>query len=188
MKATKQKPTLFDVPETSTAPAQVSTAPKMPRDPIEEIVGALCDSIIVFPAHGWEHDLPKPLLDRLPLDRLVHNMLCLEGKASWDEACDCEALLYMYPRTLESPLSEQWTRIYLYLGTKVMKNMPDDIKRETLDDYDMRQLQELKRWIRKKKVETRKQKARKQKTEQQSQQPQTTKVVEAHYEQLGMEI
>jgi len=69
-----------------------------------------------------------------------------------------------------------------------MKHVPDDIKRETLDDYDMRQLQELKRWIRKKKVEARKQKARKQKTEQQSQQPQTTKVVEAHYEQLAMEI
>jgi hypothetical protein len=69
-----------------------------------------------------------------------------------------------------------------------MENMPDDIKRETLDDYDMRQLRELKRWIRKKKVEASKQKARKQKAEQQIQQPQTTKVVAAHYEQLAMEI
>jgi len=150
--------------------------------------GALCDPIIVFPAGGWEEDLPKPVLDRLPLHRLIHNMECLHGKAQWDEACDCEALLYMFPKTMESPLSEQWTRIYLYLGTKVMKNMPDDIKRETLDEYDMRQLRELKRWIRQKKVEARKQKARKQKTERQSQQLQTTMVVKAHYEQLAMEI
>jgi len=180
IKATKQNPTLFDIPaDPPTAPAQVSTAPKIPGDWIGEIVGALCDPIIVFPAHGWEHDLPQPILDRLPLHRLAHNMLCLEGKASWDEACDCEALLYMYPRTMEAPLSEQWTRIYLYLGTKVMKNMPDDIKRETLDDYDMRQLQELKRWIRKKKVEARK--LRKQGNK-------VKAVQDYKYEQLAMEI
>ena len=70
-KATKQNSTLFDIPaDPPTAPAQVSTAPKMPRDPIEEIVGTLCDPIIVFPAHGWENDLPQPVLDRLPLNRL----------------------------------------------------------------------------------------------------------------------
>ena len=171
MKATKQKPTLFDVPETSTAPAQVSTALKMPRDPIEEIVGALCDPIIVFPAHGWENDLPQPVLDRLPLDRLAHNMLCLEGKASWDEACDCEALIYLYPASLAAPMGEQWTRIYIYLGTRCYgASFPEDIKRETLDQHDMAQLRDLKRWIRKKKVEARKarkkaQKAQDQKTE-----------------------
>jgi hypothetical protein len=190
MKATKHNPTLFDIPaDTPIVPAQVSTAPKMPRDPIDEIVGALCDSIIVFPAGGWEHDLPKPLLDRLPLDRLSHNMLCLEGTASWDESCDLEALIYLYPASLAAPMGEQWTRIYLYLGTKCLgSSFPEDIKRETLDRYDMAHLRDLKRWIRQKKVEARKQKARKPKTEQQSQQLQTTKVVEAHYEQLAMEI
>ena len=119
-------------------------------------IGTLCAPIIVYPGGGWEQDLPKPLLDRLQIDRLANNMLCLKGDASWEEVCDTEALLYMYPRTMEEPLSEHWTRIYLYLGTKVMQNVPDDIKMETLNDYDMRTLIDLKRWIRQKKVATRK--------------------------------
>ena len=181
MKAPKQNPTLFDIPaDPPTTPAQVSTAPKMPGDPIDEIVGALCDSIIVFPAGGWEHDLPKPLLDRLPLDRLAHNMLCLEGTASWDEACDLEALIYLYPASLAAPMGEQWTRIYLYLGTKCLgSSFPDDIKRETLDQYDMAQLEDLKRWIRKKKLEARKLKKQGDKVK---------AVQDYKYEQLAMEI
>ena len=181
MKAPKQNPKLFDIPtDPPTTPAQVSTAPKMPGDPIDEIVGALCDSIIVFPAGGWEHDLPKPLLDRLPLDRLAHNMLCLEGKASWDEACDLEALIYLYPASLAAPMGEQWTRIYLYLGTKCLgSSFPEDIKQETLAQYDMAQLRDLKRWIRKKKVEARKLKKHGDKVK---------AVQDYKYEQLAMEI
>ena len=107
---------------------------------LEDIVGALCDPLVVYPS-GWMEDLPEDLKKRLPTDRLIHNMLCLQGKASPDEACDLEALLYMYPRTLEAPLSEQWTRIYLYLGTKVMgpNKIPEDIKQETLTEHDMRE-------------------------------------------------
>jgi len=181
MKATKQNPTLFDIPaDPPTAPAQVSTAPKMPGDPIEEIVGALCDPIIVFPAHGWEHDLPKPLLDRLPLHRLLHNMECLHGKAQWDESCDCEALIYLYPASLEAPMDHHWTNIYLYLGTRCYgPSFPEDIKRETLDQHDLAQLRDLKRWIRRKKVEARKLKRQGDKVK---------AVQDYKYEQLAMEI
>lgn len=133
----------------------------VPVDPIAEMVGALCDPLIVFPAGGWEETLPEELKKRLPLDRLLHNMLCSKGKARWDEACDLEALLYMYPLCLARPISEQWTRIYLYLGTKVMgKKIPDDIRQETLSDYDMAALRGLKQWIYKKKLQARRDRRR----------------------------
>ena len=133
----------------------------VPVDPIAEMVGAICDPLIVFPAGGWEETLPEELKKRLPLDRLLHNMLCSQGKAQWDEACDLEALLYMYPRTLAAPFSEQWTRIYIYLGTQVMgKKIPDDIRQDTLSDYDMEALRGLKQWIYKKKLQARRDRRR----------------------------
>ena len=74
-------------------------------------------------------------------------------KGDDDLATDVEALIYMYPRTLEAPLDRDWTEIYLYLGTKVMggamgKDVPEDIKIEKLTEYQERQLNDLKRWIR----------------------------------------
>ncbi len=138
----------------------------VPVDPIEEMVAALCDPLIVFPAGGWEETLPEELKKRLPLDRLLHNMMCHNGKAQWDEACDLEALLYMYPLCLARPLSEQWTRIYIYLATKVMgPKIPDEIRQETLSDYDMAQLRDLKRWIYKKRRQARRDRKRGEKAE-----------------------
>ncbi|MFQ5827096.1 MAG: hypothetical protein ACE5IA_07040 [Dehalococcoidia bacterium] len=128
----------------------------VPADPIEEMVGALTDPIIVFPGGGWEDTIPQHLKDRVPLDRLAHQMKCFNGKAQWDEAPDVEALIYMYPRTLQAPLSEQWTRIYLYLGTVCLgAKFPDDIRQESLSDYDMEELRGLKRWIYKKRRQAR---------------------------------
>ncbi len=171
-RATEQKPSLFDIPaDPPTAPAQVSTALKQQTATkrtvdgwLDDLVGALFDPIIVYPAGGWENDLPKPLLDRLQMDRLAHNMQVVSGKEPAEEVCNTEALLYMYPRTMVAPMSEQWFRIYMYLGTKVMgEAMPDDIKHDTLSDYDMSQLRDLKRWIHVKKIAARKAKAKAQK-------------------------
>lgn len=84
-------------------------------------------------------------------------MKCSKGEAEWDEATDIEALLYLYPASLCAPMGEQWSRIYLYLGTKVMGDkVPEDIKQKELSDYDMGELRDLKRWIWRKKVEARK--------------------------------
>ncbi len=137
-------------------------------DWVEEMVGALTDPIIVFPAGGWEQDLPERLKKELPLHRLAHLMRCSKGEAEWDEACDLEALLYIYPASLAAPMGEQWSRIYLYLGTKVMgQKFPDDIRQNELSQYDMGELRGLKRWIRKKVLEARKVRRRQGKAQEQ---------------------
>jgi len=149
-------------------------------DPIEEMAGALCDPIIVFPGGGWEQDLPEVLRKELPLRRLIHVKLCFDGKENWDEACDLEALLYLYPASLFAPMSEQWARIYLYLGTKCLGDrFPEDIKQETLDAYDMGELRDLKRWIQKQKVKARKERQRREKAEK-------VQVVKAECEQMKL--
>lgn len=97
---------------------------------------------------AWMDTIPKWLLDYIKIDRLVALM-----KKEYDGgATDAEALAYIMPRTMEMPLSHEWTRIYLYLGTKVMREakqfkMPKDVAVKTLSDYEERLLNGLKDWI-----------------------------------------
>jgi hypothetical protein len=165
-------------------PSPGSSKIKSGVDPIEEMAGALTDPIIVFPAGGWEQDLPQRLKNELPLRRLLHVYQCLNGKAEWDEATDIEALLYIYPASLAAPMSHDWARIYLYLGTKVMgDSFPQDIRVEALSDYEMGELRGLKRWIQKKKVEARRARRRQEKAEEKGRK---AELEPAEYEQIRL--
>ncbi len=75
------------------APTATLKPTKPPADYIDDLVGALTDPIIVYPAGGWENDLPEDLKKELPLHRLAHLMKCTKGEASPEEATDLEALL-----------------------------------------------------------------------------------------------
>jgi hypothetical protein len=65
---------------------------------------------------------------------------------------------------MEEPLSEQWMRIYTYVFTQAMKfkkvEVAEDLRCESLSEYDMRELNDLKTWIYQKRVQHRKEKAR----------------------------
>jgi hypothetical protein len=43
-------------------------------------------------------------------------------------ACDLEALIYLYPASLAAPMGEQWTRIYLYLGTVPLSQRTSNVR------------------------------------------------------------
>jgi hypothetical protein len=74
-------------------------------------------------------------------------------------ATDAEACAYLIPLTLESPLSHEWTEIYLYVSTKTCraagKDVPADIAVGKLDRQSMDELIRLKRWIYRKRREHR---------------------------------
>ena len=128
---------------------------------IENLVGTLCDSIIVYPS-PWKDDLPDWVKPQITLERLVMNMKVMhEGGVP---VGDTEVLAYIFPRTMEEPLSEQWMRIYTYVFTQAMKfkklEVPEDLRCESLNDYDMRELKDLKTWIYQKRVQHRKEKAK----------------------------
>ena len=124
----------------------------------DSLVGALTDPIIVFPG-GWGYTLPGWIKGAIQIERLVELM---KGE---DTATDAEACAYLYTASLEAPMDGDWTQIYLYVAGKVAsKNrrtqMPEDIKVDSLSDYQMGLLRELKDWIYERRVKHRREKQR----------------------------
>ncbi|GAH61417.1 unnamed protein product [marine sediment metagenome] len=123
---------------------------------ISDLVGALTDPIITWPS-PWMEDIPDRLKDRVPIERLI---MCARAQmGETPTATDVEALIYMFPRTLEATMDRDWVDIYVYLGNKVCsamgQEMPEDIRRDTLDEQQMRDLNHLKAWIYDKRIAAR---------------------------------
>ena len=125
------------------------TTEKQLEKGISDIAGVFTDPIIVYPAGGWENDIPEKVKQQVTLQRLVMCMSSFKGEEP--TGTDAEALAYMIPRTLEAPLDRDWVDIYLYLGTKFAEfnksEMPEDIRIDSLSDYQMGLLNHLKAWI-----------------------------------------
>ena len=128
---------------------------------ISEIVGALCDPIIVFPG-GWGDTLPDWLKTAITLERLIENMKVIKGEEM--TGTDAEACAYLYTASLTQPLDHDWAQIYLYIATKVYEKqrtpqsgvtMPEDIRVDKISDDQMRDLNRLKGWIYQRRVKAR---------------------------------
>ena len=130
---------------------------------IDDVVGALCDPIIVMPG-GWGEDLPDWLRKRVTLERLCENLLALKENRE-PTATDAEAACYLFTASLSAPIGSDWTQIYLYVAGGEMKDevkaeMPADIKVEALTEYQRRELKQLKYWIYQQRVKHRRDKKR----------------------------
>ena len=130
---------------------------------IDDIVGALLDPIIVM-SGGWGDDLPEWLRTRVTIERLGENIVALrEGREP--TATDAEAACYLFTASLTAPIGSDWTQIYLYVAGGEMKGaakteIPEDIRVESLTEYQWRELKQLKDWIYQRRVKHRKEKAR----------------------------
>ena len=119
---------------------------------IDNLVGALCDPIIVHRC-GWgtRDMIPEWLRNRITLDRMLELMVAhKEGREPI--GTDSEALAYLIPASMEAPMGHDWTQIYLYLATVVMdhekdKVVPNDIRVDKLDDMQQQDLLRLKLWL-----------------------------------------
>jgi len=123
--------------------------PKTVEKGISEIVGVFTDPIIVFPG-GWGDTLPEWLKSAITLERLVLNMRALKGEEM--TGTDAEACAYLYTASLTQPMGHDWTQIYLYIAGKTYTRekkaeMPEDIRVESLNDEQMRDLNRLKAWL-----------------------------------------
>ncbi len=135
--------------------------PKTVEKGISEIVGALTDPIIVFPG-GWGDSLPEWLKTSITLERLVMNMKALKGEEM--TGTDAEACAYLYTAGLTQPMDHDWGQIYLYIATQTYEKwrtkesgvaMPEDIRVESLNDDQMRDLNRLKEWLYRKRTQIR---------------------------------
>jgi len=135
---------------------------------ISDLAGAICDPVIIHRCSWGTRDMiPDWLAGQIKIDRLLE--LAVANKENRAPiGTDSEALAYMIPRSMESPMGSDWNDIYLYLATHVIEHSPDkkmevpaDIRHETISDYQMNYLlRPLKHWIYEKKTEHRKEKAR----------------------------
>lgn len=140
----------------------------MPGDEkwIDELVGVFSDPIIVMPG-GWGDTLPSWIKEAITLERLVANMEAIRTGVMM--GTDAEACAYLYTAGLTNHMGHDWTQIYLYIASKVYEKhrspnsgvkVPEDIRVESLDSYQMGELKKLKSWIYESRVKHRKTRAR----------------------------
>ncbi len=109
---------------------------------IDALVGAMTDPIIVWPG-GWGDSVPDSLKGDITIYRLGQLMKGEEGVATWPEVC-----AYLMTVTLERPVSSEWVRIYMYAMTQYKPDlMTEDLRRDHLEDQEMRMLTEFRQWL-----------------------------------------
>jgi len=124
---------------------------------ISDIVGVFTDPILVFPG-SWGDTLPEWLKNAITLERLEMNMRALKGKEM--TGTDAEACAYLYTASLTQPMGHDWTQIYLYIATRTYRRwgkneMPGDITVDSLRDDQMLDLNRLKAWLYRKRIQIR---------------------------------
>ena len=124
---------------------------------ISEIVGVFTDPIIVFPG-GWGDTLPEWLKNAITLERLEMNMRALKGEEM--TGTDAEACAYLFTAALTQPMDHDWGQIYLYIATRTYRRwgkseMPTDIAIDSLNEYQMKDLNRLKEWLYHKRTQVR---------------------------------
>lgn len=130
---------------------------------ISDIVGALSDPIIAYPG-GWGDTIPEWLKNAIITERMVMNLKALKGEEI--TGTDAEACAYLYTALLCFPVDRDWSDIYLYIAGQVHSRhhdgaqVPEDIRVESISDYQMGDLRRLKRWIYERRTRARQEKDR----------------------------
>ena len=127
---------------------------------ISDIVGCLTDPIIVFPG-GWGDTLPDWLKTAITLERMMGDMKALKGEEP--TGTDAEACAYLMTLSLTQPMDSDWTQIYLYIAGQSYKRwnkseMPADITVDSINDYQIGELNRLKAWLYHQRVKVRQEK------------------------------
>ena len=136
--------------------------PKTADTMISDLVGTFTDPILVFPG-GWGDTLPEWLKNAITLERLEMNMRALKGEEM--TGTDAEACAYLYTVGLTAPMDHDWSQIYLYIAGKTYarhngNQVPDDIQVESLNNYQMTELNRLKSWLYRKRAQVRQERDR----------------------------
>lgn len=130
---------------------------------ISDIVGCLSDQIIVYPG-GWGDTLPEWLKTAIIVERMAMKLKALKGEEI--TGTDAEACAYLYTALLCFPVDQDWSDIYLYIAGLVHSRyhggaqVPEDIRVESISDYQMGDLRRLKRWIYERRIRARQEKDR----------------------------
>jgi hypothetical protein len=131
--------------------------PKTVDSMVSDLVGTFTDPILVFPG-GWGETLPDWLKGAITMERLEANIRASRGEGP--TGTDAEACAYLYTAGLSAPMDHDWSQIYLYVATKTYARhkggeVPEDIRVETVNDYQLAELNRLKDWLYRQRVKAR---------------------------------
>ena len=136
--------------------------PKTVDSMASDLVGTFTDPIIVFPG-GWGDTLPDWRKGAITMDRLEANIRASRGEEP--TGTDAEACAYLYTAGLTAPMDHNWSQIYLYVASRTYARhkggqVPEDIRVETINDYQMGELKRLKDWLYRQRVKVRQERDR----------------------------
>jgi len=103
------------------------------------------------------------------------NMKALKGEEL--TGTDTEACAYLYTACLTQPIDSDWTQIYLYVANQVYSRhrskesggqVPEDIRVESISDYQMGELRRLKQWIYKRRTQAKQERDRAERREEEA--------------------
>ena len=131
---------------------------------INDLVGTFTDPIIVCPG-GWGDSLPDWIKQAITIERLIGNL------STPEMATDAEACAYLFTACLTHPMDSDWIQIYIYLTTKTVArhrktDIPEDLRVDSISDYQNGKLNELKFWIYSQRIKQRPKAERRPKKEQ----------------------
>ena len=130
-------------------PVLVRKAEREAKKQIEQMVFALTAPLVVW--RGSERDAR----DEWKVKAKIYRLAKLMRGEDDDMATDYEAMIYISTASLSVPLGHSWYRIYVHLFREFYEEHADEIGIENVElyEYEVRMLNDLKRWIRKKQSE-----------------------------------
>jgi len=130
-------------------PVLARKAEREAKKQIEQMDFALTAPLVVW--RGCERDARDEWKAKAKMYRLAK---LLRGEDD-DMATDYEAIIYISTASLSVPLGHSWYRIYMHLFRQFYKEHADRMGIENVDlyEYEVRMLNDLKRWIRKEQMD-----------------------------------
>ncbi len=93
---------------------------------------------------GWAETIPEWILKEIEAERMINGMVNIAGNnqiEDWEMVGNAEVVAYLYTHSLRASMSSEFTKIYLYLTTKLMKDkkgvdIPSDINTKKLTEQE----------------------------------------------------
>jgi len=105
---------------------------------------------LVVGSASWADTIPEWLLEEVKAERMINGLISLM-KGGEHKVGDAEVCVYLLTASLASPMSSEFTQIYLYTATKLMTKrgmqVPEDVRVNELSEYETQELNDLKRRI-----------------------------------------
>ncbi|WP_299555274.1 hypothetical protein [Seonamhaeicola sp.] len=142
----------FDIKPMDKLNPKTITKKKAQKNFVFEFMDCLSSPVIVYES-PWKDDIPKDLLGKITMSRL----LCLMKNE--EMASITEVVAYMMPRTFEAPMHSEWVNIYTWCGLQYANMFNNSEKREDmvtamqeiapteLSSYEQGLLKGLRIWI-----------------------------------------